>query len=299
MEDSLDAWATSITSIPLRHPNANKKKRKKCGQRPYFRPGHEHSSSLGCIIEADNEDCCSSIRTTDTSRSAASRKKRHTQNSEASLANIIYEDEDDDEDDDDVHRQLISAKALEVKINDMVNEMAEQRKELEALRKENKLLMDALGLRDKIPAAASATPTTTATTTTTSAATTTATTTATTAEQEIRNEIAEMKAMIQQICVFQQQQQQQQQQPQQPQQQQQQKSQQQIEIQTYQQQQQEQEQEHQHQQQQQQEHQQQLKTPPRDLGKRSNLDDSCETLDRLVKLTNNNGTPQPMRNEDT
>lgn len=170
MEDSLDAWATSITSIPLRHPkNANKRKRKKCRQRHYFRPGHEHSSSLGCIIEADNEDCCSSIRTTDTSRSAASRKKRHTQNSEASLANIIYEDEDDDEDDDDVHRQLISAKALEVKINDMVNEMAEQRKELEALRKENKLLIDALGMRDKIPAAASATQTTTTTTTTSAA----------------------------------------------------------------------------------------------------------------------------------
>ena len=35
MED-LDAWAISITSIPLRHPkNANNKKRKK-----YFRPGH-------------------------------------------------------------------------------------------------------------------------------------------------------------------------------------------------------------------------------------------------------------------
>ena len=39
-------------------------------------------------------------------------------------------------------------KALEVKMNDMVIEMAEQRKESEALRKENKLLIDALKLRD-------------------------------------------------------------------------------------------------------------------------------------------------------
>ena len=131
-------------------------------------------------------------------------------------------------------------KAVEVKMNNMVIKMAEQRKESEALRKENKMLIDALKLRDD-PEAASATPTTT----TTNAAATPAT--ATTAEQEttIRKKLAKMKAMIHHMGVFQQQQQQQQQQ-----------------------------------------HHQQVTTPPRDLGKRSNLDDSCEKLDdRFARKT--------------
>jgi len=90
-------------------------------------------------------------------------------------------------------------KALEVKMNDMVIEMAEQRKESEALRKENKLLIDALKLRDD-PAASATT-----TTTTNTEATLATATTATTAEQEttIWKELAEMKAMIHQMGVFQ------------------------------------------------------------------------------------------------
>ena len=79
----LDAWANSITSIPLWNANSNdsynnrdanssnnnknnrkRKKKKKCGRpivtQSYFRPGHEHSSFLDCIVEVDdNESCCS------------------------------------------------------------------------------------------------------------------------------------------------------------------------------------------------------------------------------------------------
>ena len=61
---NLDAWASAITSIPLREvDNKRRKKRKsKVVQRPYFRPSHEHSSYLENIWEADNESWCSSVR---------------------------------------------------------------------------------------------------------------------------------------------------------------------------------------------------------------------------------------------
>lgn len=76
---NLDAWASAITSIPVRDVE-NRRRKKRSNRvvgRPYFRPSNEHSSSLDCITEADNESWCSSVKSNKTSRSAKSRTKRY------------------------------------------------------------------------------------------------------------------------------------------------------------------------------------------------------------------------------
>jgi hypothetical protein len=65
----LDAWAQSVTSIPLREPSGIQKKKKKRGQptkQSFVRPAHEHCPSLDCIDESDNESCASSVASTKT-----------------------------------------------------------------------------------------------------------------------------------------------------------------------------------------------------------------------------------------
>jgi len=76
---NLDQWASSITSIPLRDVDNRRRKNRgnKTVGRPYFRPGHEHSSSLDCITEVDNESWCSSVKSSRSGRSSKSRKKRY------------------------------------------------------------------------------------------------------------------------------------------------------------------------------------------------------------------------------
>jgi len=80
---NLDTWASSITSIPLRE--VDQKRRRKRGakvvKRPYFRPGHEHSSCLDNITEADNESWCSSVKS---GRSSKSRAKKYSRSRSSS-----------------------------------------------------------------------------------------------------------------------------------------------------------------------------------------------------------------------
>lgn len=134
---NLDAWASAITSIPLRDVDSKRRKKRKSKvvQRPYFRPSHEHSSYLENIWEADNESWCSSVRSgrsvkssrsTNNSRnnkSSHSRSRRPKEpsarlvsvasfDSEASTSSVaavvIYEDDAENATDDDDESQSTS-----------------------------------------------------------------------------------------------------------------------------------------------------------------------------------------------
>lgn len=157
---NLDAWASAITSIPLRDVDTKRRRKRgnKVVQRPYFRPSHEHSSYLDNITEADNESWCSSVRTgksVKSSRSTNNRRKkkynrsrpRRTEESSSRLASVasfdseastssvasavIYEDDaensadDDDESQDNpllIQRQVISLIPSEDEIDDSWNQ---------------------------------------------------------------------------------------------------------------------------------------------------------------------------------
>jgi len=98
---NLDAWANSITSIPLRDIDVARKgrKKKKAGKkvvgRPYFRPCQEHSSSLDCITEADNESWCSTVKS---GRSRSSARSGSTRTRGASRGGTRRAGDDDDDD---------------------------------------------------------------------------------------------------------------------------------------------------------------------------------------------------------
>jgi len=102
ISENLDAWASSITSIPLR--DVAQKRRKKCGGkvvgRPYFRPGNEHSSSLECVTEADNESWCSSVksrRSTKSNKSAkSSRSRKSSKNQKRGRSRTRHAGDDDE-----------------------------------------------------------------------------------------------------------------------------------------------------------------------------------------------------------
>jgi len=106
----LDAWANSMTSIPLWNSNNNntttkkKKKKKKRGQpvvrQAYFRPGHEHSSSLLCIEEADSESCCSASHHSRSSSSRMTKSSNHRRTH--SLGRTVSSNSDDDNNEEEI-----------------------------------------------------------------------------------------------------------------------------------------------------------------------------------------------------
>ena len=135
---NLDAWASQITSIPLR--DVEKKRRKKRNAkvvgRPYFRPSQEHSSSLGFITEADNESWCSSVRSGRSAKSSRSAKSRaysrsRTRKPEDVESSVIYEGDAEDSTEDEDHdpqssplltqRQLIKLMPSEDEVEDFRN----------------------------------------------------------------------------------------------------------------------------------------------------------------------------------
>jgi trimeric autotransporter adhesin len=107
----LDAWANSITSIPIRDPSFHRKKRRgKPTVQPFVRPAHEAMSSLelDCIDEVDNETVTSD-RTSESKTSASSavtprrsnktKTKNHHNNNKrrcGAIAEERYCDNDDD-----------------------------------------------------------------------------------------------------------------------------------------------------------------------------------------------------------
>lgn len=135
---NLDAWASSITSIPLR--DVEKKRRRKRNakvvQRPYFRPCQEHSSNLGCITEADNESWCSSVKSSRSNKSGKSSKSRaysrsRTRKTEDRVdSNTIYEDDTEEDEEQQqqaqqspllTQRQLIKLMPSEDEVEDFRN----------------------------------------------------------------------------------------------------------------------------------------------------------------------------------
>ena len=122
---NLDAWASSVTSIPVR--DVEKKRRKKRGakvvQRPYFRPCQEHSSDLGCITEADNESWCSSVRSSKSGRSAKSSKSRASKYSrrggkrpQSTKTTIIHEEEEDEDEEDQLQNSPLLTRRQLIKL---------------------------------------------------------------------------------------------------------------------------------------------------------------------------------------
>ena len=143
---NLDAWASAITSIPLRDVE-NKRRRKrgnKVVSRPYFRPCQEHSSELVCITESDNESWCSSVKSSRSAKSSRSNKshtsrysRSRTRRPEDSArsksveSNVIYEGDAEDSAEDDeeqvqsspllIQRQVIKLMPSEDEVEDYRN----------------------------------------------------------------------------------------------------------------------------------------------------------------------------------
>lgn len=90
----LDAWANSITSIPLRDPTKDprfhkKKRRGRPTVQSFIRPAHEAKSTLEleCIDEADNETVTSS-RTTESASSASVKTARTANKAKSQQTNL-------------------------------------------------------------------------------------------------------------------------------------------------------------------------------------------------------------------